>query len=102
MDKPPFATRRHGVGPGLAEKTQVVGMEQLFNRVWIPVELLLEKVDGLRVLIASKKQLLFAVAAGLLISAGQHRQQADGHHRDGDQHHHQRVTGICGFPLSRE
>jgi hypothetical protein len=102
MDKPPFAARRHGVWPRLAEKTHVVGMQELFDRVWISVELLLEKVNGLRVLIAPKKQLLFALAASLLIRARKHREQGDGHYRDGDQHHHQRVAGIRGFPLSPE
>jgi len=41
--------------------------------VWITIEVLLEEVDGLRVLVASKEQFLFALTPGLLKGAREHR-----------------------------
>jgi len=74
MNEAPFSARRHRIGPGPAQKAEIVGVQQLLNGVGITIELLLEKVDGAGVLIAAKNQLLFAVALGLLIDAGQCRQ----------------------------
>jgi hypothetical protein len=73
-------------------------VNQLFHGVWITVEVLLESVDGARILVAPEDQFLFTVAPGFLRNAGQYQQQADGQHGNGDHHDDQPVTERAMVP----
>jgi hypothetical protein len=84
MNEAPLPAGSHRVRPGLAQKAEVIGMNQFFHRVGVAIEMLLEKINGARVLLASEDQFFFMLAASLLVNTGQHREESDHEHRDRD------------------